>query len=160
MDRASGVSPSRAARPWAALALGALLAAGCAPTVRAWPDGVRRSEGRLSRDGREHGLWTYWYPNGALRERGRYERGLRVGTWEQWYATGIRRSVGPRTWDPHAAASVREGLWTFWHENGEREARGVFRRGAREGRWDYQRDDGGFDAARSGEYHEDVLLLP
>jgi len=52
-------------------------------------------------------------------------------------------------------ASEREGPWTFWHENGALRARGVFREGRREGRWEYALDDGGLDGLQSGEYHAD-----
>jgi antitoxin component YwqK of YwqJK toxin-antitoxin module len=118
---------------------------------------VERSVGRRSPTTRaEEGFWTYWYPNGALREQGRYIGGRRVGEWEQFHANGVRWARGCRAWNPATGACERVGLWTFWYSNGQREARGVFVAGRREGHWEYAHRDGSLDGDRSGEYHDDV----
>ena len=136
------------------------LLASCGARVDAWPDGLRRSEGRLAITSsaaveREEGPWTWWYPNGELREQGTIENGRRVGTWRQWYPNGQRRSEGARVWDEATRSSLRDGPWTLWFENGERKARGIYVRGKREGQWDYTLDDGSLDGDRTGEYHDD-----
>ena len=137
-------------------ALLALLPLACARVVRTWPDGTKRAEGRLAWLAEvEDGFWTYWYPNGVLREQGRYDRGRRTSVWVQWFPNGQRRSEGRRSWIEATRASEREGPWIFWHENGTVRARGTFRAGAREGRWDYSLDDGGLDGLQSGDYHAD-----
>ena len=59
---------------------------------------------------------------------------------------------------PLVAHVEREGVWILWHENGMEAARGVFRGGLREGRWEYTNRDGGLDGVLSGEYHQDVKL--
>jgi len=141
-----------------------LVLSGCEPDARYYADGVRRTEGRISfrHDGRspaaavrETGPWTWWYPNGERREQGTLEHGRRIGVWIQWYPNAQRRSQGVRAWNAALRASPREGLWTFWHENGEVLARGVFRAGRREGHWDYSLGDGTLDGDRTGEYCDD-----
>jgi antitoxin component YwqK of YwqJK toxin-antitoxin module len=135
------------------------LVAGCGPKTLVHPDGTPRAEGPQSWfDHREVGFWTFTYPNGALREQGRYADGHRVGVWEQWFPNGERRSRGERRYHPRTTASEREGMWILWHENGQRSASGTYRAGKREGHWDFSHPDGGLDGDRTGEYHDDVKL--
>ncbi len=157
--------PSRPNLPRAGLPGGAALCAGlllcaCLKHVeRRWPADTPRFEGEVSRlDGTREGLWTFWFPNGQLREQGRYAHGQRVGPWKQWHANGRARSAGARAADPARGDSPREGYWRFWFENGELESQGVFVRGLREGHWDFHLTDGELDGDRSGEYHLDQLL--
>ncbi len=144
---------------WATL-LGGLGLAGCRRSVAShWPTDTARSAGALSRlQGTREGLWTFWFPNGELREQGRYQDGLRVGTWKQWHANGQARSEGEREADAALDASPRTGCWRFWFENGALEAQGVYVHGLREGHWDYHFTDGELDGDRSGEYHLDQIL--
>jgi hypothetical protein len=127
---------------------------------RNWSAGTPRYQGEISRlDGREEGVWTFWFPNGQMREQGRFERGLRVGRWRQWHANGVARCEGERTPAPDGSASLRTGYWRFWYESGELEGQGSFVAGEREGHWDYHLTDGRLDGDRSGEYHLDQRLL-
>ena len=152
-------SVARAKWSWSALALVCALAACTQAVERKWSDGTRRGEGRQSTFTRaEEGLWTYWFPNGELREQGRYLHGRRVGSWRQWYPNGSPRSAGQREWNPTAGGSLREGVWTFWHENGVLAAHGAFEQGLREGQWDYNLDSGALDGNQSGEYHRDQRI--
>jgi antitoxin component YwqK of YwqJK toxin-antitoxin module len=161
LSRAHALPTTRVAR----LLLRALLpciaafVTACAPRTLTYNDGTPRAEGRVNWfDHRETGFWTYNFPNGALRERGRFEDGHRVGIWEQWFPNGLVRTRGERRFDPATNASEREGLWTLWHENGRVRASGVYRDGKREGHWDFSHPDGGLDGDRSGEYHDDVRI--
>jgi uncharacterized protein len=136
-----------------ALGLSCILLAGCSKRVSYYDDGVKRSEGGLSFVSRkEHGLWTYWYPNGEVREEGRYDDGVRVGVWTQWFPNGQRRNRGERVKNAAADAGERHGVWTFWHPSGELAARGVYEHGRREGRWDCTLMGGGWDGSQSGQY--------
>lgn len=139
----------------AVLALGGVLHALQGGPPRAyWPDGIRRHEG-AGRPGRERGVWSYWYRNGQLRERGRYVAFHRAGVWTQWYLNGQIANRGERVRDPEQRASVRHGEWTEWHENGDLASRGVYDRGRRTGHWSFWRVEGDRavpDEARSGRY--------
>jgi len=151
-----------AARPTAPLAqlLVWLALCGCSKPVAAhWAGGAPRFEGALARlSGTREGNWTFWFPNGGLREQGCYAGGLRVGIWKQWYANGELRSEGEREAAADENASPRTGYWRLWFENGAPEAQGVFVHGLREGHWDYHLTDGELDGDRTGEYHLDQIL--
>ncbi|MDZ4773358.1 MAG: hypothetical protein SGI72_09525 [Planctomycetota bacterium] len=151
----------------ALVALALLSLSSCGNAVEYYSDGVRRAEGPLvfrsekripASSEREDGTWTWWYPNGERRESGTHAEGHRTGEWTQWYPNGQRRSRGERVWSEALHASPREGMWTYWHENGEILSRGVFVNGAREGHWDFSREDGSLDPEYSGEYHLDQRL--
>ncbi|HZI15463.1 MAG TPA: hypothetical protein VE153_34140, partial [Myxococcus sp.] len=59
---------------------------------RAWyPDGTLREEGRY-REGAPDGLWRGFAPNGTPVWEGRFDGGNRVGVWQAWYEDGTRRS--------------------------------------------------------------------
>jgi antitoxin component YwqK of YwqJK toxin-antitoxin module len=131
----------------------------CQPKSITYPDGTQRAQGHVSwTDQRRVGFWTFSYPNGAVREEGRYADGHRIGTWLQWYPNGQMRSRGERRYDPETTGGEREGPWTLWHANGQIAASGAYRAGKREGHWDYSHPDGGLDGDRTGEYHADVKL--
>lgn len=125
--------------PWPVIGLALLVAAlsaGCARDERRWPDGTPRFEGGLTVLGGERdGLWRFRYPDGALREEGRYEDGRRVGTWRTWHRNGQLAGAGERRWNDATRASEREGPWEFWHADGSLRARGTYRAGVRVGEW-------------------------
>lgn len=118
--------------------------------------GGPRIEGRKSLlYGADTGTWTWSYPSGSKRESGTLDGGRRVGLWSQWWSNGERRSEGRREYDAATRTSPREGPWIFWHQNGAIAARGIYRRGKREGAWEYSLDDGRLDGDQSGLYHDD-----
>jgi hypothetical protein len=151
---------ARSALACSTLALAAWALAGCAQEVRhGGTESKPRIEGQRARPGgAEEGLWTWRYPDGAVRERGSLTRGRRTGTWTQWWSNGALRSRGAREPDPARGTSPREGPWSFWHQNGALAARGIYRAGLREGMWEYSLDDGRLDGDRSGLYHRDERL--
>lgn len=136
------------------------LASGCAHETSLYSDdGVVRARGGRSRwTGKEDGHWIWRYPSGELREEGDFDSGVRAGTWTQYYPSGQLRSRGARAWCAATRRSEREGAWSFWHENGVAAEHGTFRAGRRAGRWEFTNRDGSLDAARTGEYYEDVKL--
>ena len=138
----------------------AALAGACGQRVDCWPSGVRRSEGRLDWSGRPQGGWSWWYPDGELRERGTFRTGRREGLWQQWYASGQKHSEGERRWDDQARASLREGSWRFWFENGQLRGQGAYERGLAVGEWRWWTDLGALDAGRSGRFAAGVRVEP
>ncbi|MFO1009290.1 MAG: hypothetical protein U1F29_04435 [Planctomycetota bacterium] len=134
--------------------------AGCGrETTLATDDGLVRARGdRELTSNAPDGAWTFRYPNGELREEGRFEAGHRVGAWVQYAPNGQLRSRGERVYDPATNSSPRSGTWTFWHENGVVAEHGVFVGGNREGRFEFTNRDGSVDAARTGEYHAGIKL--
>jgi antitoxin component YwqK of YwqJK toxin-antitoxin module len=85
----------------------------------------------LERNGKRHGPFQTWYPNGRLRQEGNYRYGQAQGQWTYYYPNGQKRMQG--NWRFGKA----QGSWTYWHENGVRESTGRFLDGEREGSWTY-----------------------
>lgn len=145
-------------RALAALAL-ALLASCSREVVRAGRTGGLRLAGAETCTARaETGTWSWWYPDGELREQGSYEHGRRAGVWTQWYPNGQKRAQGERRFCASTGRSEREGVWVFWHPNGREAARGLYCAGLRCGLWEYTNQDGGLDGDASGEYDADRKL--
>ncbi len=40
-----------------------------------------------------HGLHREWYPNGILKEQGRYREGMKMGKWEYRYESGVLKAL-------------------------------------------------------------------
>ncbi|HVS09599.1 MAG TPA: hypothetical protein VMS76_06960 [Planctomycetota bacterium] len=120
--------------------------AACATGVEvceeSWPDtGKLRYRGLVEHEGgaalaqRE---WAFWYPDGTLQARGRFQAGTppgpadlaadstrvpmqgRHGAWNFWSHQGQILAEGAYDY------GRREGLWTFWHENGLRAYQGRY----------------------------------
>jgi antitoxin component YwqK of YwqJK toxin-antitoxin module len=39
-------------------------------------------------NGKQEGLWTYFYKNGQMKEEGHYKQGIKDGMWVEWYSDG------------------------------------------------------------------------
>lgn len=97
-----------------------------------WREYYREDDGGAGsgeyRDGKRHGEWSYFYPEGTRHQRGAYVDGRRHGLWTEWYAEGKLRS---------------EIEW----QDGERHGRATFRN-----------LDGTLDTQRSGTYERGVKV--
>jgi hypothetical protein len=129
------------------------LLTGCAEHVeKVWPDGTARFDGAVTIEGERDGEWSFHYPDGSLREQGRYDNGQRIGTWRQWHKDGQLISEGERRFDAGTSASERQGAWTFWYADGTVRARGLFSAGRREGPWEFFDEEGLADPEQTGSY--------
>ena len=102
-----------------------------------------------------HGLWRYYYTDGALRAQGDYLNGLPDGRWHFYFHTGqvervedyrigVPHGTVERGWpngqerlEGHVEQGLRVGRWRTWHANGQVESDGTFREDLREGDWRY-----------------------
>ena len=120
--------------------------------------GSLRVEGSTDLSGRPDGEWTWWYPDGTVRERGTFDAGRRVGRWTRWDPNGQRHSEGERepviaeASDPDALrrGSHRTGEWRLWFSNGQLRGRGRYERGRLEGPWTWWDHEGELDPERTG----------
>ncbi len=53
-----------------------------------WADGTARAHGWVDRDGRRHGPWETWYPNGVRQTVTEFEAGERHGSWRSFHEDG------------------------------------------------------------------------
>lgn len=80
------------------------------------------------------GLYTSYYKNGQLREKGRLNLDQREGLWQTYHINGALRSVGAYQLRG-SGASVKDGLWKNYYPNGQLELVGTYAKGVRKGQW-------------------------
>jgi formylglycine-generating enzyme required for sulfatase activity len=64
------------------------------------------------KDGKEDGLWTYWYENGEKKSEGTYKDGELNGLWTDWYENGQKSSEAT-----YKDGEV-DGIVIIWYEDG------------------------------------------
>lgn len=96
-----------------------------------------------------HGEYNYWSATGKLIEKGKYEKGERVGLWTRWYDNGKVRSqvryVLMKSKYSKRLRGERDGLWKAYHENGQLKAQGEYKAGNKIGTWRYWDNKGAKD---------------
>lgn len=121
--------------------------------------GRKVAEGVLKYD-QPVGPWRYYYPDGALRARGRFVRGLPDGRWvvyfnsgmvqrEDTYQLGVPDGPVRRGWPDGSdrlqgriSQGLRVGRWRTWYANGQIESDGDYREDRRQGDWRFWNDQG------------------
>lgn len=111
------------------------------------PNGAVRRVGSY-RNGKEHGVFREYSPEGDLVAGTLYLDGVRagegvtdalgnrIGHWKLWYPEGGLQAEGPYV------DGVREGEWTFYYPDGSVAQRGSYREGAFHGTWVWYYPDG------------------
>ncbi|MBK8978738.1 MAG: hypothetical protein IPM29_22800 [Planctomycetes bacterium] len=93
------------------------------------PDAERLQSAGAYQDGKEHGPWTIYHPNGQVESRGSFEAGLATGPWEGFHDDGVLR------WRATFQDGKAEGTWTSFGTDGTPLEVGVYRAGSRVGVW-------------------------
>ena len=75
--------------------------------------GQKAAEGTY-KDGKEDGLWTYWWKNGKKESEGTFKDGKKDGKWTDWYENGQKKE------EETYKDGVKDGLFTDWYENGKK----------------------------------------
>jgi antitoxin component YwqK of YwqJK toxin-antitoxin module len=102
------------------------------------------------KDGKLHGLSTYWYGNGQKQREKTYKDGK---TWSAvvWKPNGEKCPVtnvvngsgvvvdyhedGQKESEGNYKDGKQHGLWTWWHENGQKESERNYKDGWEDGLW-------------------------
>jgi antitoxin component YwqK of YwqJK toxin-antitoxin module len=87
------------------------------------------------KQGREHGVYKKWYPNGRLMEVRVYENGKKTGIHKGYWPDGRLR------FRYHFSRDLYEGYQYRWHENGQLYSRKNYSKGQEAGmqqEWDKQ----------------------
>lgn len=122
-----------------------------------YPDGKLFVEGQFKR-GRQHGEWVFYFDNGQLNRKAKYNNGkpdgpreifradgtlmakrnfadgVRDGEWITYDATGKKPLA-----EEHYKNGKEDGVWKFWHPNGQLKQQIHLREGVRHGlatEWD------------------------
>jgi antitoxin component YwqK of YwqJK toxin-antitoxin module len=104
------------------------------------PEGVAYNLGIYEtgayRDGQREGRYEYFYPSGVFRGRGTYENGLKEGPYESYHENGELRSRF------NLVAGEEVGLVEIYYENGQLESRGTYVAGERDGPYEFYHENG------------------
>lgn len=104
------------------------------------------SKGNMDRGGLRKDDWIfYYYPDGELKAKGRYETGYKVGPWVYYYKNGEIEQKGK--YDPKGRP---DGLWNWFYENGQLLKEETYRNGQENG-WSIEYSDSGYVMTK-GEY--------
>lgn len=74
-----------------------------------------------------HGDYTVFYPNKNLKEKGKFENGLKTGEWKSWFENGEVQSIS------HWRSGKQEGLFSEFDRLGKPIRTGRFKRGQLKG---------------------------
>ena len=67
-------------------------------------------------NGKDYGKWIFYYPNGKIETKGRFNKnGDRVGTWKYYYESGELKQISRYSKD-----GDRVGTWTSYNPDGEK----------------------------------------
>lgn len=75
------------------------------------------------KDGKEHGLFFWWYENGQKEREILWKGDKENGLWTEWYENGQKRMR-----EPYKDGKL-DGLVTWWYENGQKEAEYTYKDG-------------------------------
>ncbi|MBL4652127.1 MAG: hypothetical protein JKY53_04560, partial [Flavobacteriales bacterium] len=110
-----------------------------------------RSEGTFE-NGKEVGLWKYYYKSGQLKEACEYVMGGFHGRTTIWYENGQMQHQG---WFKF---SQQDSLYTEWNDDGKIIAQGVYDMGVKDSIWNYFYTDG--ELQKQSQYNNgDVKIL-
>jgi len=111
--------------------------------VGLYENGEKELEGSY-KDGKEHGVWTYWTENGQKRLEGTWKDGEYDGLHTVWYEDGHKSfegnykngefdglhtvwyEDGQKKWELTYDNGKEDGLHTFWGKNDEKEYKGKY----------------------------------
>ena len=79
------------------------------------------------RDGQREGRFEFFYPSGVLRGRGTYENGLEEGPYESWFENGELRSRA------NYVAGEEDGPSELYYENGQLSTKVIHKDGELDG---------------------------
>ncbi|MGB1937743.1 MAG: toxin-antitoxin system YwqK family antitoxin [Akkermansiaceae bacterium] len=99
------------------------------------PNGKKHYEYNL-KEGLDHGLVTCWYENGKKEYQANYREGIRHGLYSQWYESGQKRS------ESNLNDGVEHGLVTEWYESGKKKYQGNYKNGKEHGLYTEWRSNG------------------
>lgn len=160
-------------RPLAVVVLLMLLAACGGPRVvnDEWSPGVPKRQGQ-TQSGKQQGMWSYFYSNGARQAAGAWDGDFQTGVWRWWYANGqlqqegsyrAREADGRLLDGRRHSAGIREGRWRFWNDDGTLASEGGYVNDRQEGDWVYYGKEAKGDGAaakRFGDVSEAPSPMP
>jgi antitoxin component YwqK of YwqJK toxin-antitoxin module len=115
-------------------------------------DGVQINQ--YTHDGKQDGIWEYYWDNGQLKGRGSFKNGKKEGIWERYHKNGSLRTKELYDND------LRDGTWESYWDNGQLHSKGSYKDGKEDGIWEEYYENGQLwskDLYKDGKY---VKKLP
>ncbi|HDR05054.1 MAG TPA: toxin-antitoxin system YwqK family antitoxin [Candidatus Marinimicrobia bacterium] len=122
--------------------------------TREWySNGQKKSEGQMIGDIR-NGTWYFWEKDGTLTEKIVYDQGVRVGQLtpaisesasesdEIFEVIRYHNNKRVREQGHQKPSGSRQGLWTRFYNNGNKESEGAFENGTMVGEWKFWHENG------------------
>ena len=106
-----------------------------------YENGQKRWEGTV-KNGKRNGLWTYWHENGQKEKEYTYKDGELDGKATFWYENGQKSSEGNFKGKNKHGGAKKNGIWTRWHENGQKEKEETYKDGELDGLWTRWHENG------------------
>ena len=75
--------------------------------------GILVGEGITNEAGIKDGPWKEYFPNGAIKNIGNYEKGKRTGEWKFYHTNGQLEQIGS-----YNKEGKEEGIWTWYYASG------------------------------------------
>ncbi|HEX2606741.1 MAG TPA: TonB family protein [Flavisolibacter sp.] len=110
--------------------------------------GNRLAQKSYYKEGLLNGGFMTWYENGQRKDSGELRNNQMIGIWNKWFDNGQQMiqavytaaSLPPAVNDINgmvasAYTGIKDGYYTSWYRNGNREATGRFKQDQMEGEW-------------------------
>ena len=88
--------------------------------INKYESGQKHTEGILT-NGKEDGLWTWWYQNEQKKKEVTYKNGELDGLTTWWHGNGQKR------YEWNYKAGEYDGLYTRWYPNGQKRVEGTWK---------------------------------
>ncbi len=86
------------------------------------------AKGKIDEEERKQGYWEEFYPNGAIKSKGKYIDGEKIENWEFFFLSGKKEQEGT-----YVKGGKQNGTWTWYYETGEILRKEEFRKGLEDG---------------------------
>ena len=63
-------------------------------------------------EGKFHGTWKFYFPNGQLETKGKFNNGVRIGKWNYYHENGLKSGISKYL------NGKKHGVWKVYDENG------------------------------------------
>lgn len=100
-----------------------------------YESGAKHYEGTVV-NGKEQGMWTFWWENGKVQQTGFFKDGRLDSTWEYYNEEGMLYRRGS------FRKGMQDGEWTDFHPNLEVASTGQYSNDRQHGPWTFYYDNG------------------
>jgi antitoxin component YwqK of YwqJK toxin-antitoxin module len=90
--------------------------------------------------GKMNGDAFFYYKNGSLQAKGKFKKNFKIDTWEYFFESGKIKTI--ENFKVIENTQVKEGLFTYFYENGNKNEVSAFKDNKREGTYTFYYENG------------------